>query len=170
MTQEHLCPPPFTNSGRHNHRRSKSFSRTTAACARSLPQFSVAEPDRARARETARVKRNVARRSETKRDEARQKYFRDTECLDENSRLLCNTGHGHEASVPLRAEYATSANIYQHYLVEFQGASELKNQHAYRRATPRIQCFGALGDALGYRGPDGSGGNRNDYGRDTMAC
>jgi hypothetical protein len=38
---------------------------------------------------------------------------------------------GHEASFPLRDESATSANIYQHYLVEFLWASELKNQYAF---------------------------------------
>jgi hypothetical protein len=71
MPQGHLCPRPFSNS-RPDNRRMRAPSATVLHW-RTSPH----------AGQTARVKRDVAG----------QKYSRETECLGETCRLVCNTAH-----------------------------------------------------------------------------
>jgi hypothetical protein len=87
-------PLHLRSSSRPLHRgRSRGF-RVGGHCAGGQSSIVAMVEHPPHADETARVKPDVARRCETKRDLARQKHPRKTECLGENFRLVCNTDSG----------------------------------------------------------------------------
>jgi hypothetical protein len=95
--QGHLCLPHFSNSRPDNRRRSKSLSRTTAACALSttvLHYWISPHVD-----ETARVKRDVARRCETKR------FSRDRDSRREFSNHVQHCQHRDDATALADTRY-----------------------------------------------------------------